>query len=150
MQNNFIDYLKQSAVLASLEPYMFNIIAPLLQFRQLAPQQVLVEEGEFIDYLSLVLVGELTVTKNKLSGEQMHVETISAGNCFGTIVLIDSSISAFTVYANELTGIAVLSKKSFETILADYPRVAIELLRGIALMLSLRLRQVSEQLAQHD
>ena len=50
--------------------------------------------------------------------------------------------------ANELTGIATLSKKAFETVLSDYPRVAIEVLRGVALMLSLRLRQVSEQLSQ--
>lgn len=148
MQDNFIDYLQQSAVLANLEPYMLSILAPKMQFRQLEPHEVLIEEGEYMDYLSLVLVGELGVIKNKPTGEQIHIETVSAGSCFGEIVLIDSSISAFTVRANELTGIATLSKKAFETVLSDYPRVAIEVLRGVALMLSLRLRQASEQLSQ--
>ena len=148
MQDNFTDYLRQSAVLASLEPYMLSILAPKMQFRQLDKHEVLIEEGEYMDYISLVLVGELGVIKNTPTGEQVHIENVSAGNCFGEVVLIDSSISAFTVRANELTGIATLSKKAFETVLTDYPGVAIEVLRGIALMLSLRLRQTSEQLAQ--
>ena len=51
MQDNFIDYLQQSAVLANLEPYMLSILAPKMQFRQLEPHEVLIEEGE---YLSLI------------------------------------------------------------------------------------------------
>ena len=66
------------------------------------------------------------------------------------MALIDMLTRSATVKASELTALVKLSKKDFETILNDYPRIGIEILRGIAVLLSLKLRRTSENLSRSN
>lgn len=142
------EHLKISPIFSVLDPYMFQLVEKRLKFRQLQPGDVLFTEGEHGDSMAFVLVGTLSVLKNTPEGKLVPVSQIGAGDSIGEMALIDSLSRSATIRAEQLTAIVSLSKQDFETIINDYPRIGVEILRGIATILSIKLRRTSEQLSQ--
>ena len=50
--------------------------------------------------------------------------------------------------AASLCALVTLSRADFERLLSDYPRIGVEMLRGLAIILSLNLRRTSEHLTR--
>jgi CRP/FNR family transcriptional regulator len=142
------EHLKNSPIFSMLDPYMFQLIEKRLKFCQLQPGEVLFTEGEHGDSMAFVLVGNVSVIKNNPDGKSVQVGRIGPGDSIGEMALIDSLSRSATIKAEQLTAIVILSKEDFETIINDYPRIGIEMLRGISTMLSIKLRRTSEQLSQ--
>lgn len=105
-----------------------------------------------------MLVGSLDVLKKdlKLTTEKItknsqnfiHIGNIEQGDTIGEMALIDTLTRSATVRASETTALVLLTKKDFDNLLSDYPRVAVEILRGIAILLSLNLRKTTENLSR--
>lgn len=148
MENILYDYLKVSPIFAKLDPLMFQTVENRLVFRQLSPDEVLFNEGEHGDYMAFVLVGELAVIKNNADGSSVQVGSIRAGDSTGEMALIDALTRSASVKATTVTAIVSLSKNDFEVILNDYPRIGVEMMRGLATMLSLKLRRTSDNLSR--
>lgn len=147
MNNILFDYLKTSPIFSRLEPHMFQIVESHLIFHELQPNDYLFKEGEHGDYIAFVLVGELLILKNNQQGSNTQVGTTKAGDSTGEMALIDTLSRSASAMASQPTALVTLSKKNFEMILNEYPKIGSEMLRGIANLLSLRLRKTSEDLA---
>ncbi|ELA08412.1 cyclic nucleotide-binding protein [Moraxella macacae 0408225] len=150
MNNSLFDYLKKSPLFANFDPYMFQILEQRLVFKELFADEFLFHEGEHGDYMAFVLIGGLDVLKSNptKSAHLVHIGHIEQGDTIGEMALIDTLTRSATVRASETTALVLLTKKDFETLLTDYPRVAIEILRGIAILLSLKLRKTTENLSR--
>lgn len=147
-ENLLFDYLKNSPIFARLDAFMFQTVEAKLVFQKLAKDEVLFNEGEHGDYMAFVLVGELGVIKSSPDGSTVQVGTVRAGDSTGEMALIDTLSRSASIRASEVTAIVRLSRSDFETILTDYPRIGVEMLRGLATMLSLKLRKTSENLSR--
>lgn len=150
MNNILFEHLKTSPIFSKLEPHMFQTIENYLVFYELQPNDYLFKEGEHGDYIAFILVGELLVLKNNQHGSSTQVGRVKAGDCIGEMALIDTLTRSASAMASQPTALVTLSKKNFEMILTEYPKVGIEMLRGIANLLSLRLRKTSEELAKNQ
>lgn len=148
MDNPLFEYLKNSPIFSRLDAYMFQVVENMLHFKQLSPQQVLFTEGEHGDYMAFLLIGELSVIKYSPLGSEVKVGEIRAGESTGEMALLDSLTRSATIKAASLCALVTLSKSDFERILADYPRIGVEMLRGLAIILSLNLRRTSDNLTR--
>lgn len=158
MNSTLFDYLKKSPLFANFDPYMFQILEQRLIFKELSAHEFLFHEGEHGNYVAFVLVGSLDVLKKdlKLTTEKttknsqnfIHIGNIEQGDTIGEMALIDTLTRSATVRASETTALVLLTKKDFDNLLSDYPRVAVEILRGIAILLSLKLRKTTENLSR--
>lgn len=150
MSSLLYEHLKSSPIFANLDAFMFQIVEERLQFKELASNEILFHEGEHGDYLAFVLVGGLDILKKSANyqDEFITIGHISSGDSIGEMSLIDTLSRSATVRASSLTALVTLSKKDFENILSDYPKVGIEILRGISMLLSLKLRRTSENLTR--
>lgn len=146
--NILFEYLKSSPIFAQLDAFMFQTVEEKLIFQKLGAGDVLFNEGEHGDYMAFVLVGELAVLKASADGGALQVGTVRAGDSTGEMALIDTLSRSATIKAHTVTAIVRLSKNDFETILTDYPRIGVQMLRGLATMLSLKLRRTSENLSR--
>ncbi|MFW2177335.1 MULTISPECIES: cyclic nucleotide-binding domain-containing protein [unclassified Moraxella] len=148
MENILFTHLKNTPFFAKFDPYMFQVVEQHLKFRELAPKEVLFNEGEHGDYMAFLLAGELDVLKNGQNGSLTQVGLIKAGDNTGEMALLDTLTRSATVRAVQPSALVTLSRQDFETILADHPRIGVEMLRGIAIILSLKLRRTSETLSR--
>ena len=148
MDNPLFEYLKNSPIFSRLDPYMFQVVENSLHFKQLGPQEVLFTEGEHGDFMAFLLIGELSVIKYSPSGAEIKVGEIRAGESTGEMALLDLLTRSATIKAASLCALVTLSRADFERILSDYPRIGVEMLRGLAIILSLNLRRTSEHLTR--
>lgn len=146
--NILFEHLKSSPIFAQLDAFMFQTVEEKLIFQKLEADDVLFNEGEHGDYMAFVLVGELAVIKANPDGGAIQVGTVRAGDSTGEMALIDALSRSATIKASQVTAIVRLNKEDFETILSDYPRIGVQMLRGLATMLSLKLRRTSENLSR--
>ncbi len=149
-ENILFEQLKHSPIFARLDTFMFQTVEAKLVFQKLEAGEMLFNEGEHGDYMAFVLLGELVALKTNPDGSTIQIGSVKAGDSTGEMALIDALTRSASVKAVQLTALVRLSKTDFEMLLTDYPRIGVEMLRGLATMLSLKFRRTSENLTRSN
>ena len=147
MQRSLYQYLKSNLVFKNLDNYAFHVVENYLYFRSLEPGEFLMEEGQAGDFVAFVVLGRLNVIKNGEQGSTI-LSVIKAGDSIGEMALIDDLSRSASAQAIEKTAVVILPKRDFDRILKDHPRIGIEMLKGLATLLSLNLRRTSVSLSR--
>lgn len=148
MDTSIFTLLSQNPIFQNLDKYALQLIEPHLQFRSLEADEVLFHEGDHGDFVAFVLLGQLAVCKFNRSQQPVILAHKQSGDSIGDMALIDALSRSATVQATQKTALILLPKPEFDKILLDHPRIGIEMLKGIAITLSLNLRRTSESYAR--
>lgn len=120
-------------------------VCALLVPRTLQAGEVIFAEGALGDGLYLVAGGEVDVFQ---SGIQGPIATLSVGECFGEMALVDKEYRSATVAARSQVELLHLSPEG----LAEFRKAQKDgfafLVMNIARMLSVRLREANARLSQ--
>ena len=114
----------------------------------LAPGERIVEEGQPIVDLFVVLAGEteifLAETVNRFS--RVHVATVGPGNPIGEYSLVDGKPASASVAATRVTDVFCISHKDFEDVLERDPAIGRIVYGNLLRLLIARLREENERL----
>ena len=91
-------------------------VAEVCTFRDAAPGEAIVSEGERGTEFFVILRGGAIVTRGNT-----EVGRVGAGGFFGELALFDPAPRNATVTAHEPTSLAVLSKPAFRKVLEEAP-----------------------------
>ncbi|MDX2229929.1 MAG: cyclic nucleotide-binding domain-containing protein [Leptolyngbyaceae cyanobacterium bins.349] len=117
--------------------------------QQLAPGDVLIQEGSPADCIYILLSGKVIVSISQSdSPEDQKIAECSAGEMLGEMSLIDDRPPSATVKAIEPSHVLVIPKRSLQTKLALDADFAARFYQEIAITLSVRLRSLSKLLAE--
>lgn len=104
----------------------------------------LFREGDPGGNLYIIESGSLEVQKSRSHGAgKIVIARFERGGVIGEMSLIDSMPRSATVIAVQNTKIYVLSQSGIDEMIENKPQLAIKFLRGLAMLLSLRLRNTS-------
>lgn len=111
--------------------------------------KVLVEGGRE-SYMFVIAAGKLDIFKNSSdnSGEK-RIATVRAGKTIGEMSILDGMPHSATAVVVEPATLLLLTKNNFEHFMQSEPEVALKVLRKMAMLMSLRLRQTSGVLIDH-
>jgi ABC-type lipoprotein export system ATPase subunit len=98
-----------STALPALDLVQLNAAAERLTPRRYAPGQVVVRQGERADRFFIIARGEADVLIERPDGEPVHVNTLSPGQYFGEIALVQGGRRTATVRASAAAGLDVLT-----------------------------------------
>lgn len=113
--------------------------------------KVLVEGGRE-SYMFVVADGRLDILKGGSAGESdgdKKIATVRAGKTIGEMSIIDGMPHSATAVVVEPATLLLLTKAQFDQFMESEPEVALKVLRKMAVLLSLRLRQTSGILIDH-
>jgi CRP-like cAMP-binding protein len=99
-------------------------------------------EGDPGDSMYVVMSGEV-----KLSKGGVHVATLTKGQHFGEMALIDRSTRSLTATATEATRLVNIRRKDFYDIIKKEPELATKLLWSFVQVLGARLRKTTSDLS---
>lgn len=88
-----------------------------------APGAVVIEEGQNGEGLSVILTGEVQVTRKDDQGETVVLATLREGDVFGEISLIRDAPATATVTATRKTAVVELPADDFAHLVADHEGV---------------------------
>jgi len=111
-------------------------VAQVCTFRDAAPGDAIVVEGEAGTEFYVILRGDAIVSRGGV-----EVGRVGAGDFFGELALFDPAPRNATVTAHDAVSLAVLSKLAFRKVLDETP-----IRDNIFLGMARRLHQLDEQL----
>jgi CRP/FNR family transcriptional regulator, cyclic AMP receptor protein len=93
---------------------------------------VIINEGDEATSLYIVLSGRLKVYRADAGGKEFILDTLSEGDHFGELALVDDEPRSATVATLEPCKLLVLSKASFHESLTRNPELAAHLIQWLA------------------
>jgi CRP-like cAMP-binding protein len=103
----------------------------LFEDRDIAAEQVVYFEGDLGEKLYLVATGKVKLTRHTLSGREVLLDILRAGEYFGHLAILAQEGYAETAIAQTDCCILQISSQNFEKILSRYPDVTMRVLKAV-------------------
>ena len=149
MKSTSVDALKKIPVLSRLTEDDLKIMSRRMEFQTVDSGKMLLNEGEKGDFICFVANGRLEVVKKTYTDHEIVINTLSRGQSFGEMSLIESLPRSASVKAIIQTDIIKLTRADFDLIMEQHTEIGIKILKGISLLLSKKLRHTTSRLIDY-
>ena len=140
-------FLSKTEIFEGFESSEVSLFVEHLQITKVAEGHTIFQEGTTGDAWFVILNGEVSVTKEMVSGPPHVLSHLYAGDSFGEMALMDGAPRMATLYAVEDTMMARLPREAFMQLLRDGQMPAIKLLWAMASVLCQRQRELTQVLS---
>lgn len=123
MENVKIDFLKNIELFSGLDEGELNQISGKVILKEFKKNEVILYEEDTNEFMYIVILGKVIVVQTTEDGKEIILAAHQSGEFFGEMSLIDGRTSPATVLATENSLVAIISKKDFFALLADYGKV---------------------------
>ncbi|MEN8264716.1 MAG: cyclic nucleotide-binding domain-containing protein [Nitrospirota bacterium] len=125
-----------------------KLLSGYFECRNVKAGETLWKEGDSCDYVAFITSGRLEVNKEtEFEGKSVIVGLYSKGAFVGELCILDGSPRALTAVAREDVSLVVITQKSFNELVNKHPELGVQLLKGMLLSVSKRLRKSFGRLA---
>lgn len=94
-------------LLSGLEPEQLRKLLPLAEDRQFSPGQLIFHQGDRSSALHLIVSGEISLESPASNGENIHVQTLHAGEAMGWSALTEERRTHFQ--ARAITAVSTVA-----------------------------------------
>jgi CRP-like cAMP-binding protein len=126
-----IEALRHSRLAAELTDQEVQTLAANLQFRDLEPGDVLVDQGTSDNHLYVIVRGALGVVRNAGTPERMTLLTLTSGDLVGELSFIDETPHYGSLVATTSTRVFGLERERLEALLTTHPVIVYRVMRAI-------------------
>jgi len=138
------DMLERADMFRDMSRGEVDIFAGYVQAYKAPPGAEVLHEGRRESYMFVVAEGRLDILKHSGEyNENKKIATVRAGKTIGEMLLLDGLPHSATARVVEPSTLLLLTKSHFEQVIREQPDVALKMIRKMATLMSLRLRQTS-------
>lgn len=134
--------LKRVPMFKGLDDSDLQSIAKHISTHTYPRNTILMHEGEPPDAMYIVTDGRVKIYVSDAEGKELVLDTLSPGEFFGELALIDGSPRSATVVTTTETTISKILKTDFDHCLQASPKIAVNLLK----ILSRRIRTMNDNI----
>jgi CRP-like cAMP-binding protein len=142
-----VELLRRVPLFAGVEPTKLKLLAFTSDRMSFEAGQILFEQGDAGDAAYVVLNGSAEVLVDR-AGSQIKVADLEKNAIVGEIAILCDVPRTATVRAHERLETLKISKDQFLRLLAEFPDMAIEIMRVLADRLGRTTAELSEARAQ--
>ena len=142
-----VELLRRVPLFTGVEPTKLKLLAFTSDRMSFDPGQILFEQGDAGDAAYVVLSGSAEVLVNR-AGSQITVADLEKNAIVGEIAILCDVPRTATVRAHDRLDTLRISKDQFLRLLAEFPDMAIEIMRVLADRLGRTTAELSEARAQ--
>jgi CRP/FNR family cyclic AMP-dependent transcriptional regulator len=132
--------LKNIPLFSVLADEELDAISRLAVTRNYPKNSIIINEGDHTDSLYVILSGKVKIFLTDDQQKEVIVAIQREGDYFGELALLDEAPRSASVMTMEPCSLLIVSRGAFERHLANDPKLAISLMRGLAA----RLRATTE------
>ena len=122
-------------------------LAGYLQTRPFAKGAVVFREGERDATLFVIAEGKVGIVKAGGSKRDLPIATLGVGATLGEMALVDGLPRSAGAVALEQLVLLAITRQALDRLTTDHPQLAVKLVTKVAKLLSQRLRQTTNSLA---
>ena len=140
-------FLSKTEIFEGFDTAEIALFVSHLEITKVPASHTIFQEGTTGDAWFVIMNGEVSVTKEMVSGPPHVLSHLYPGDSFGEMALMDGAPRMATLYAVEDCLLARLSRDSFMQLLRDGQMPAIKLLWAMASVLCQRQRELTQVLS---
>ncbi len=141
-------HLKNSHLLQGLDDEDLAIAEEHMYETCLEPREYLFNDGDDGGYMCFVVSGSLEALKKNSAGKEVRLTLLGCGDSIGEMAVIDGEERSATVRSVDESKLLVLTRKGFDLLMDQHPRIGAAVLMRIARFLSKRIRESSSVLVE--
>lgn len=122
--------MDQVPLFASLSPAALDAVSRLAVVKTYPKRAVVASEHDRADTLFVVLSGKVRIYMSDDNGRELELGTEGPGEFFGLMIFDGGARSASTVTL-EKSRLAAFSRSDIETLMEQYPAIAMQLIRKL-------------------
>lgn len=145
---NKTEVLQSSRLFAGLLPEEIEMLSELTQHRSFDEGEVVFEQGVVGDSLFILVSGAVDVVRKREDGSEHVIAFLDSPNFFGEMALIDKEYRSATIRARRETDMLCLTNENLHSFARVYKNGFTLVVINIARVLSIRLRETNEKLAE--
>ena len=131
MSQELIEKIRNSSLSQDLNDDECAVLAEIASIRELADDEVLIEEGHSDDTLYIVLQGKLGVTKQTGGGEETTLHIMSKDEFAGQMGFVDGKHHTATLKALGGAQVLALHRNDLESKLESSPHLVYQVMRSV-------------------
>jgi CRP/FNR family cyclic AMP-dependent transcriptional regulator len=136
--------------MSRLEESAVRRLERFFDFAAIAADRDIIRQGEYGNFMVVLLTGTIAVDRLQPWGEQMRLTEARPGDILGEMSLLDSGMRFSLCSTLTECEIAVLGAQAMDDMMAEDPQLAANLIALLARKLSLRLRVVGARLSDRQ
>lgn len=131
INNGNIEALRQSPLVVEMDDVEIAALARIVDLRECADGEVLVEEGNRDSHLFVPITGKIEITKLDEHNVSSVLHTLRPGDLAGELSFMDGEPRYASLIASGPTRVLVLERERFEKLLPSHPVVVYKAMRAI-------------------
>ena len=148
LQDAISDCLRKIAIFSELSAEELNLMAGQMHFLRSVKGSVIFKEGDPGDFVCFVVEGILEVVKTATDGTERSIAKLISGCSIGEMAVVASFPRSATVRSRTEATLLTLQRDRLARICEDHPQIGVKIYRAIAQLLSMHLRNTSENLSE--
>ncbi|MGB5425244.1 MAG: cyclic nucleotide-binding domain-containing protein [Gammaproteobacteria bacterium] len=134
--------LKKSPIFSMVMTDDLRVVAQAMEKQEYFAGERIFEIGDQGDHLYIIVSGKVGISLESKPSSKSYIATLSSGDCFGEMNLLDDLPRSATAEVIEDTTLLSLEKTRLRGLIQSYPDMSVGMLRS----LSLRLRDANQKL----
>jgi CRP/FNR family cyclic AMP-dependent transcriptional regulator len=148
-EKDLVNFIINLPLFEFLETKELFEVASQMDFVEMSPGEVLFSEWDKADFVCFIESGELDVTKKSGPDTSKVMATLKRGRSIGEMSIINNFPRSATVITRTQVKLAIFPRSAFEKILETKPAIAVNILKGLANLLSINLKKTSSRLSDN-
>ena len=140
-----LEGLGNSKLALELDTQQKQTLADVMEMRDFAQGDVLVEEGRSDDHLYVLVSGAIGIVKGMGSESEATLNTVRPGEVVGELSFLDGATRYASLVALADSRVLSLSREALESLLQDNPVLVYRVMRSIVRIVHDIQRQLSMQ-----
>jgi hypothetical protein len=136
--------LRRIKILADMDERLLASFLQYLEVLNLLPNATVFKKGDHGDAMFLVLGGELRA-RVMVGGQESTLATLTVGECFGEMAVIDEGPRSADVVANTECILLKISGSALKRVVQEAPALAAPFLLGLSKTISSRVRTLTKR-----
>ncbi|MFV2056000.1 MAG: cyclic nucleotide-binding domain-containing protein [Thiohalomonadales bacterium] len=126
-----------------------ELVAHYVRAYEVDRDEIIFKEGKKGSFMAILVEGKVDILKMNDIRKNKCIATIRPGKSMGEMSLLDDLPHSATGVATEKAKIIMFTRINFERMLDEQPAIGAKIMRKIARLMSLRLRQTTGILLDH-
>ena len=124
-----------------------ELLGPLCGIREGKEGDYLIFEDAPVEHIYFLMSGKVGVYKKDKAGKKVLIASLGKGFLFGEMSFLDNGLASATVRAGLPFKALTINQEALHRLLESQPKLGYKILKAIARLTSLRLRQADDMLA---
>jgi CRP/FNR family transcriptional regulator, cyclic AMP receptor protein len=148
LHDAIIQCLKKIAIFSQLSADELDRMADQMHLLRSSKGNVIFKEGDSGDFVCFVVDGILEVIKTAADGTERSIAKLISGCSIGEMAVVGRFPRSATVRSRSEATLLTLQRNRLDKICSEYPQIGIKIYKALAQLLSMHLRNTSENLSE--